>query len=80
MVAETTPVVGTATVVSGIEKITNNADVVGLSIGEIRSRFGDLLNISEGATALVGGDQVEDSYVVENGDEVIFSRILGSKG
>lgn len=70
----------TATVVSGLEKISNSADVVGLTVGEIRTQFGDVLNIPEGATAVLNGDQVDDSATVEAGDELVFSRILGSKG
>jgi Trk K+ transport system NAD-binding subunit len=68
------------TVISGVEKIANNAEVVGLTVGEVRTQFGDILNITEGATALVNGESVSDDVILEEGDELVFSRILGSKG
>jgi len=68
-----------ATVVSGVERISTS-EIVGLTVDDIRDQFSDLLNISDEATALVGGNSVEGNYTLKAGDELVFSRVLGSKG
>ena len=69
-----------ATVISNLEKLSNSETVVGLTVGEVRRRFHDARNIPDNARATINGAAVDEDEVVDNGDELIFSRPLGSKG
>ena len=70
---------GTNTVISGPSRLTNQ-NLTGMTVGEVRERFEDSLNIPEGATATVNGIPVEDEQVLVNGEEVLFAKPLGQKG
>jgi hypothetical protein len=67
------------TVISG-PAVLRNQDLTGLTVGEVRSRFEDAMNIPEDATATVNGIPVEDEQVLVNGEEVLFAKPLGQKG
>lgn len=67
------------TVISG-PSVLRNQDLTGLTVGEVRSRFEDAMNIPENATATVNGIPVEDEQVLVNGEEVLFAKPLGQKG
>ena len=67
------------TVISG-PSVLRNQDLTGMTVGEVRERFSDALNIPEDATATVNGIPVEDEQVIVNGEEVLFAKPLGSKG
>ncbi|MBP6858603.1 MAG: hypothetical protein KBC33_02100 [Candidatus Pacebacteria bacterium] len=56
-----------------------------LTVGDIRKRLGDVLNIAPTSLAIVrveGGEDenVDDDRVVKNGDTVQFVKQSGSKG
>lgn len=70
---------GSNTVISGPSRLSNQ-DLTGLTVGEVRDRFADSLNIPDGATASVNGIPVEDEQVLVNGEEVLFAKPLGQKG
>lgn len=70
---------GTNTLISGPSRLTNQ-DLTGLTVGEVRDRFGDALNIPEGASATINGITVEDDQVLVNGEEILFAKPLGQKG
>jgi hypothetical protein len=70
---------GTNTVISGPSRLTNQ-NLTGMTVGEVRERFEDALNIPDGATATVNGIPVEDEQVLVNGEEVLFAKPLGQKG
>jgi hypothetical protein len=70
---------GSNTLISGPSRLTN-LDLTGQTVGQVRDRFADSLNIPESATASVNGITVEDEQVLVNGEEIIFSKPLGVKG
>lgn len=53
-------------------------DVV--TIGDIRERFGIILNLDEKAIAVVDNEEVDDDYIVADGSTVQFIKRSGSKG
>ena len=67
------------TLISGPSRLVNQ-DLTGLTVGEVRDRFEDALNIPEGATATVNGIAVSDEQVLVDGEEVLFAKPLGQKG
>ena len=70
---------GTNTLISGPSRLTGQT-LTCLSVGEVRDRFADALNIPYGATATVNGIAVEDGQVIVDGEEILFAKPLGEKG
>ena len=70
---------GTNTLISGPSRLTGQT-LTGLSVGQVRERFADALNIPDGATVTVNGIAVEDGQVIVDGEEVLFAKPLGQKG
>jgi len=70
---------GTNTLISGPSRLVNQS-LAGLSIRQVRDRFGAALNIPAGATATVNGHAVSDTQVLVDGEEVVFAKPLGQKG
>jgi len=70
---------GGNTIISGPSRLTDQ-NLTGLTVGEVRDRFADALNIPDGATVTVNGIAVEDDQVLVNGEEIIFAKPLGQKG
>ncbi len=68
-----------ATIKSRVESLTSE-NVVGLSVSEVRSNFGSVLNIPANSSAVVDGEIVGEDYVVGVGDIVRFSLATGEKG
>lgn len=68
-----------ATIISGLDRITSDS-LVGKSVAEIIQDFRDVANIPSDANASVDGEPVDNSYIVEDGDKVVFTRPTGSKG
>ncbi len=70
----------------GIIKVTCGANseeygnIEGKTVGEVRKTLRDILNIPDGARALVQGEEVDDSYVLEVGDSLEFVKPAGQKG
>jgi hypothetical protein len=54
--------------------------VAGLTVGEIRRRLADRLNIDPTAQAMVGSHDVGDDVVVQPGEYLLFRRMAGEKG
>ncbi len=50
------------------------------SVGEIRRRLRDRLDIDPQATAIIDGHEAGDDVVVRPGQALMFSRRLGEKG
>jgi hypothetical protein len=70
---------GTNTLISGPARLTGQT-LTGLTLGQVRSRFADALNIPDGATATVNGIAVGEEQVIVDGEEVLFAKPLGQKG
>lgn len=59
----------------------HNADVVDeMTVGQIRARYREVLQIQDGAVAIIGGEPVGDDYVTKDGDSVEFVKQAGKKG
>jgi len=71
---------GTATLVSGMARIPDHADLVNMSVGTIRTRYAQVASIPSGARAQVGGNTVEDDYILQAGDTIVFDQPTGTKG
>ena len=67
------------TIISGASRLTGQA-LTGLSVAQVRSRFGEALNIPSKATVTVNGVAVADSQVLVDGEEIVFAKPLGQKG
>jgi hypothetical protein len=70
---------GTNTLISGPTRLTGQT-LTGYSVGEVRERFADALNIPDGATVTVNGVAVDDGQVLVDGEEIVFAKPLGQKG
>lgn len=57
-----------------------NFTVVGNTIKEALSTFGDILNANIKSTPLVNGEEVKQSYILKEDDVVEFLKPAGSKG
>jgi hypothetical protein len=51
-----------------------------LSVGEVRRRFGDRLDIDPGSQAVIDGVEVDDSTMLRGGQLLAFIRKAGEKG
>ena len=51
-----------------------------LTVGDVRTRLNDVLNISNESLAIVGDAQVDDDYVINAGEQLQFIRQSGTKG
>jgi hypothetical protein len=54
--------------------------VAGMSVGEVRRRLADRLNIDPQGQAIVNGQPVGDDVVVQAGVALFFQRAAGEKG
>jgi len=70
--------VGFATVSHG--PYAETLPVAGMSVGEVRRRFRDRLDIDPTAVAVVDGNEVEDGHSIAPGELVTFVRRSGEKG
>jgi len=70
---------GTNTLISGPTRLTGQT-LTGSTVGEVRERFADALNIPSGASVTVNGVVVDDGQVLVDGEEIIFAKPLGQKG
>jgi hypothetical protein len=53
---------------------------VGLSVCQVREKFQSIWNIPDSATPQVNGRTVSDTYVLQDGDELLFAKPVGAKG
>jgi len=70
---------GTNTLISGPSRLTGQA-LTGLTVAQVRAKFGDALNIPAKATVTVNGVAVPDTQVLVDGEEIVFAKPLGQKG
>lgn len=70
---------GTNTLISGPSKLTG-LSLTGLTVAEVRSRFGAALNIPAKASVTVNGVSVAETQVLVDGEEIVFAKPLGQKG
>lgn len=52
----------------------------GMSIGEVRKRFADALDIDKQAVAIVDGNDADENYVLKAGEALMFVKHAGEKG
>jgi hypothetical protein len=71
--------VKTATVISRIERL-DRADLIGQTVLEVRTNFGNVLNIPADATPLVNNNPVTEDYLLQEDDTLVFSVTVGEKG
>lgn len=70
---------GTNTLISGPARLTGQT-LTGLTVGQVRERFADVLNIPATATVTVNGVTVGNDQVIVDGEEILFAKPLGQKG
>lgn len=68
-----------ATIISNAERFSGES-LVGMTVAQVRNQFEGPMNIDPSATALLDGRAATDDTVVRDGQELVFSRPLGSKG
>jgi len=51
-----------------------------LTVGDVRNRLGDVLNIAPTALAVIGDETVEDTRPLAAGETLQFIKQSGSKG
>ena len=54
--------------------------VGGMSVGEVRRRFGDRMDIDPASTAVLNGNVADEDAIVEEGQILVFARRAGEKG
>jgi hypothetical protein len=54
--------------------------VIGMSVGQVREKFRETLNIPKDAKSLVNGKGVNSDYVLVDGVELEFVKETGEKG
>lgn len=59
---------------------SQEVDVVGKTVGQIREGMAEALNVPKDATALISGEPVVNDYALQQGDRVEFVRASGEKG
>lgn len=59
---------------------TLSADLAGRTVSEVRAMTAQALNHAASDKALVGGEEVDESYVLQQGDELDFAKASGDKG
>lgn len=67
------------TLMCGVNSLPTDK-AVGLSIGDIRRKYKDQLNIPAGARAILDGKPVSDDVVVRDNQELEFVKETGEKG
>lgn len=67
------------TVVSGANE-NSYETLSGKTVAQVRSLLSQLLNIDPESKASVNGTDVGESHIVQDGDEVVFSKKSGEKG
>lgn len=52
----------------------------GQTVAQARENFKEILNIPDGAKAIVNGDEVGEDYILNEGDSLEFIKSAGGKG
>jgi len=71
-------VAGTVTVASG--PYAEQLPVANMSVGEVRTRFRDRLDLDPHSVAIVDGRRVSDDHVLQSGQVLSYIRPSGEKG
>lgn len=66
------------TVINGVN--TLSAGLSGRSVADVRAMLAQALNIDPASKAVVGGEDVAESYQLADGDELEFVKASGTKG
>ena len=66
------------TVLNGVNEL--NAEVDGKTVAVVRRQLAQPMNIDPAATARVNGEDVDSTYVLEDGDALEFVKASGTKG
>lgn len=59
---------------------TNAGSYAGRSVGQVRQELAAMWGIPNDAAAYKGKEKMEDSYIIEPGDQLEFHRRMGEKG
>jgi hypothetical protein len=54
--------------------------VAGLTVGQVKIAYADILNFAPDAPAYLGGRMVDDSVVLKAGDHIEYMKAAGEKG
>lgn len=65
-------------VTSGVYK--EKLPIAGLTIGAVRTKFKDRLDLDANATAIIDGNEVDDDRVIGVGESLTFIHKSGEKG
>lgn len=57
-----------------------NLPVAGMTVEQVKNRYGDRFDIDPDSVAVVGGDIVPLDHVLETNEVLTFTRQVGSKG
>lgn len=66
------------TIINGVN--TLSAGLSGHSVAEVRAMLAQALNIDPASKAVVGGEDVGESHVLSDGEELEFVKASGTKG
>jgi len=66
------------TVINGVN--TLNAALAGKTVAAVRGMLAQALNIDPAATAVVDGSNVEEDFLLVDGNELEFVKASGTKG
>lgn len=66
------------TVISGAN--SNELQLDGQTVGQVRSQFGEALNIADSAVATVNGERADSDRTLEAGDTLSFQKEVAKKG
>jgi hypothetical protein len=69
---------GAATIASG--PYAERLPVAGMTVGEIRRRFGDRFDIHPESRPVVDGNEVGDDTILQRDQVLMFTRRAGEKG
>ena len=66
------------TVISGAN--SNELQLAGQTVGQVRTAFAGALNIAASAVATINGERADADHTLEDGDELRFSKEVAQKG
>lgn len=55
-------------------------EAVGKTVADVRAAVAQIMNLPQNAGAIIGGQRVDDSHVIKEGQEVEFVKEAGVKG
>jgi hypothetical protein len=63
-----------------LSNVMTTAEVVGQTVGEVRSRYQGAFSMPADVSPFVNGESASSSDVLEDGDEIEFRKAHGEKG